>query len=539
MCYRKSLLCAAMMALCVPLCAETITVASLLDRMVDRDALTRFPKVVGKVRLWSSTSRASVSPDKPSWYANWDFNNYLRTETNAQGRVENVLVDAEGPGALVRAWIAGAHHYESVLRIYIDGAQEPVFEGITTNLVGGTGLCGAPLSVGLAPEAEHNRRGLNLYLPITYARRLKVTMEPLYKEIWFYYNFETYTWPQGTEVESMSRDIFESVRAKIAAVNAELSSTSETIPSGETRSFDATLAPGESRAVPFNGPGAIRYIQLSSVSPRDQSVFMWSNEEIQLRDLEIQLKFDGRTTVSLPVGQFFNTGIWSVNPHRTRFTSANDKKLLSCRWVMPFARSAELKIRNRGDRPVIVKDAKVVKGDYAWDSQSMYFAADYVSRPDAPTRKQGLPYDVNYLLRQGKGVVVGSSTIVENSSKEWWGEGDEKIWVDGERYPSIFGTGTEDYYGYAWCWGIPFSHPFLSQPNGDANGSGGVGFGGHSINFRARVLDAIAYTSSIRFDMELWHWADVRLRYDSICWHYVFRAPPIESRRRICYNTAQ
>ena len=68
--------------------------------------------------------------------------------------------------------------------------------------------------------------------------------------------------------------------------------------------------------------------------------------------------------------------------------------------------------------------------------------------------------DWNYIEAQGKGVYVGDNLAVMNPVKEWWGEGDEKIYVDGEKFPSHFGTGTEDYYGYAWCWPVAFQHPF-------------------------------------------------------------------------------
>ena len=52
---------------------------------------------------------------------------------------------------------------------------------------------------------------------------------------------------------------------------------------------------------------------------------------------------------------------------------------------------------------------------------------------------------------QGQGHLVGTVLDVENPpAAAWWGEGDEKIYVDGEAFPSLFGTGTEDYFGYAW-----------------------------------------------------------------------------------------
>jgi hypothetical protein len=109
---------------------------------------------------------------------------------------------------------------------------------------------------------------------------------------------------------------------------------------------------------------------------------------------------------------------------------------------------------------------------------------------------------------RGKGVYVGDTLTVFNGSAAWWGEGDEKIFVDGEKFPSHFGTGTEDYYGYAWCKAEFFQAPFHAQPEGSGNLAGGF-----SVNSRYRGLDAIPFWQSIQFDMELWHWADTKINY--------------------------
>ena len=89
----------------------------------------------------------------------------------------------------------------------------------------------------------------------------------------------------------------------------------------------------------------------------------------------------------------------------------------------------------------------------------------------------------------------------------WWGEGDEKIYVDGdydmEKFPGIFGTGTEDYYG--WAGGVnptrtdEFNNPFLS--NVRVGGLDG-GTKGYNINTRIRSLDAIPFKQRLVFDME-------------------------------------
>jgi len=123
--------------------------------------------------------------------------------------------------------------------------------------------------------------------------------------------------------------------------------------------------------------------------------------------------------------------------------------------------------------------------------------------------------DVNYVTVDGHGVYAGDSLTIFNGAAQWWGEGDEKIYVDGESFPSHFGTGTEDYYGYAWCRPEFFDAPFHAQPEGGGNLAGGF-----SVNSRYRALDAIPFTKSIRFDMELWHWANTKVDYAPTTFFY-------------------
>jgi hypothetical protein len=108
----------------------------------------------------------------------------------------------------------------------------------------------------------------------------------------------------------------------------------------------------------------------------------------------------------------------------------------------------------------------------------------------------------------GKGQYVGDTLVLFNGTSAWWGEGDEKIYIDGEEFPSHVGTGTEDYYGYAWCRPEYFQAPFHAQPCGAGNMAGGF-----SVNSRYRNLDALPFEKSIKFDMELWHWRNTKMNY--------------------------
>jgi hypothetical protein len=128
----------------------------------------------------------------------------------------------------------------------------------------------------------------------------------------------------------------------------------------------------------------------------------------------------------------------------------------------------------------------------------MLFHAKWRIQRDLPTRPMS---DWTHLECKGKGRFVGTSLHIINPVKAWWGEGDEKIYVDGETFPSFFGTGSEDYFGYAWCCNERFVHAYHNQPICDGPGN----YGNTSVN-RFHIVDDIPFTQSFKFDMENWHW---------------------------------
>ena len=191
-----------------------ITFESLLDEMVDRDAAARFPQPAYSCRQASSYDRASVWADAPvAWWANNDRSFFVRSEKN-DGREEWVMMDAEGPGCIVRWWITASNPMGNV-RIYIDGAKEPVVCEPARKLIGGDALVGPPLS-------ELRARGFNLYLPIPYAKSCKVTYDrPNFhvthkEEDLLYYQINYRTYAPGTKVESFTREGFDAAKEKIA-----------------------------------------------------------------------------------------------------------------------------------------------------------------------------------------------------------------------------------------------------------------------------------------------------------------------------------
>jgi hypothetical protein len=195
-------------------------------------------------------------------------------------------------------------------------------------------------------------------------------------------------------------------------------------------------------------------------------------------------------------------------------------------WIMPFKKSCIISLINYGNQEVKA-ELKVEISKYKWRKNSMYFGASWheyhqiLTAGSEVTGGTGHHRDINFADIKGKGVYAGDAVTVFNTVDAWWGEGDEKIFVDGESFPSSIGTGTEDYYGYAWCRPELFSHPFIAQPSGSGNFHPGL-----TINMRYRDLDAIPFKSSISSNIELWHWLPAVINYALTTYWYVL--PPYE-----------
>ncbi len=473
---------------------EEISMKDLLSDMADLAGMAEFPDPPYTCRQFSSYDRKSKSPSQ-DWFANGDCGQYLRVE-DRDGRPEHVMMDAEGPGAVVRIWSANP---DGVLRIYIDGAEQPALEAPMKEILGG-GYPGLP-----KPIAGERSKGWNLYLPIPYAKRCKITSD----KGKFYYHVNYRTYPAGTRVVPFSA-------GQIAALEADLKGLADRLaapaglnapPAGtETKAFDISLAPGASAVLAsFEGPRAVRRLGVRWAPSDDR-------DEPALRAVVLAMSFDGEQTVEAPLGDFFGAAP-GLNPYESVPFSVSKDGALECRWVMPFQTSAEIRVRNLG-RTAVPLRGEVAAAPYAWTDRTMLFHAKWRAEIDVPTDPK---IDWNYMTAKGRGIFAGVSFGIDNPVRQWWGEGDEKIYVDGEAFPSHFGTGTEDYYGYAWCSPALFIHAYHNQPRCDGPGN----FGRTSVN-RFHVLDRIPFTKDFRFDMELWHWKKCRVNLWVADYWYAF-----------------
>ncbi len=514
-CYHAAMLALAATLAALSTAAATsppaVTFASLLEEMTDRAALARWPAPGYRQMQASSYNRASVRRGEPEWFADSDGVGFLREDDHG-GRHEWVAMEWNGPGCLTRLW-APYFYFDfndrlgPTVRIYLDGASEPTIEArwieLLTNNRWPASYGPAPATSNSfhvpAPLARFTARAGDLYLPIPFARSCRVTFDrpPFYNTIaWRAYE-------EGTTVETFEPRLVERDAKELAACAAGLAA-----PTADRPPLTA-LEPGARRAITLPpGPRAVDELVV-----RVDPAAIAAHPEL-LRSTTLAIRFDGEETVWCPLGDCFGSPN-ALNPFETRCRSVSKDGLLRLRWVMPYRSEATIELANGSSVPIECGVA-AESGPWTWDDRSMHFHASW--RPE--TIEPGDRFsDWNFIDIAGQGLLVGDQWSVVNRTTDWWGEGDEKIYVDAaaERgFPDHFGTGTEDYYGWAGgvnpTWDDAFSHPFLANiavgsGTRDAaearatNGDRGT-TRGYNICARERGLDAIPFRERLVFDME-------------------------------------
>ena len=495
-----------------------VSTESLLSEMVDRDSVARYPEKGFRLKQHSSYNRASKTPDDPEgWFTNKDFNskpgdhNFIRIEEN-NGKKEWVLMDHEGPGAIVRSWMpwrnAGKAGTDINMRIYLDGADEPALEGNMLGMFDGSGAIPYPF-------AHPSLRSAVNFFPIPYAKSCKVTTDKM--PFFFIFTFREYD--ADIPVKTFTMEDFEAAKALTETTGQTLLNP-EASGAGAPLGFNATLgSQGEKSLELPAGAAAVRELTVKLDS--------YAQPEIT-RQVVLKIEFDGKETAWCPIGDFFGSGI-GLNPMQGWYRTVAEDGTMSCRWVMPYQKGGKVSLLNLSSGPVDA-ELEVKTGDWTWDERSMFFHAGWRGQYPLPTR----PFsDWNYVTLKGRGVYVGDTLTVMNPVERWWGEGDEKIWVDGEDFPSMFGTGTEDYYGYSWG-GMStdfYEHPFHAQPraheynklNRKPKADEFVrNTHGYSVETRSRALDTMPFGSSLQLDMEVWSWSEVEMGYGVGMYWYGF-----------------
>jgi hypothetical protein len=246
-----------------------------------------------------------------------------------------------------------------------------------------------------------------------------------------------------------------------------------------------------------------------------------SQDDHHLKNLILRMWWDGEAnpSVEAPIGDFYGLMLGEYFTYQSALTAVAPMKALNCYFEMPFASGARITVTNEGPKR----------------TNSLYYAVDYVTlaslpedvgrfhaqyRQAAPAKgwsddwknnwdkgvgdKKNLNGEGNYVFMEatGRGHIIGVTHGVEQNQEEWFGEGDDMIFIDGDPNPVINGTGTEDYYNGAWDFG---GQPFAYWHNGAPYIVDPERIGGRYCLYRWHIESPITFEKSIRVTMEHGH----------------------------------
>jgi hypothetical protein len=238
-----------------------------------------------------------------------------------------------------------------------------------------------------------------------------------------------------------------------------------------------------------DGPGVIRHIWVTL-------------DKKWYRDLILRVYWDGQEqpSIEVPIGDFFCCS-WNERQKILAIPiNVNPSGGMNCYFAMPFRNHARIVIENDSpnDLPhffyTINYTLEPVKDD------SLYFHARW-------RRTNPIPYGSDYLMIdriKGQGQYVGTFLSWQQNNAGWWGEGEIKMFIDGDQqYPTICGTGTEDYFGGAWCFGENYSAPFLGFQH--VTGKWGEP-GARMTLYRFHIQDPVFFKSDLRVTIQALGW---------------------------------
>lgn len=200
-----------------------------------------------------------------------------------------------------------------------------------------------------------------------------------------------------------------------------------------------------------------------------------------------------KPSVEVPLGDFFGIGhgAW-VSYTSMPVSVTSNGRARTCYWRMPFRKKARITITNESD--TVVCDSFYYYLDWqkkdSLPEDAAYFHAQY--RQSTPAE----PGDYTLLETTGQGQYVGTVYSVHQMENGWFGEGDDRFYIDEETFPSLRGTGSEDYFNDAWGFRT-LSTPFYGVPLFDGY------FAGDRVSaYRWHLNDPVAFKKSLKVTIE-------------------------------------
>ena len=495
---------------------ETYAYADLLKRVIDLD---RLPYLVEgeECDQFSSYDQRSRYDEATGKYVDWDANgdsgNYIRYD-EATG--EDVMAEMKGPGFINRIWSANP---QGKIRFYLDDAK-PIELDFNEMFSGKVEPFRQPIVWQRRVVLGGDNPASDCYLPIPYQKSCKVTSvrSDKTKRIIQYYHIGYTTLPAGTKVPTFRLDLIPDEKSALAEICETLSHCGSDPQPKRLITVQKTVELKPPQAVVMHqieGPAVICQIEATLVSEGERAIG---------RKVSLRVYWDDETEPSVwaPLADFFGES-FGDSPFASLPLGMRTGEWYSY-WRMPFRKKAGFVVTSEAKKPcrVILRVGFQKVPDLPLSTT--YFHAKWRRERECAT------FDYPFLECTGKGRFVGAALFVDNVHGGWWGEGDEKIYVDGEKFPSFFGTGSEDYFGDAW--GIRyFVNPFHGCPMPDPVQR-------QQVCYRWHIFDSVPFQKQFKITIENYSATEaVRNDYASMAYWYqmpggtdFFKPVPVEER---------
>ncbi|MHC4756393.1 MAG: glycoside hydrolase family 172 protein, partial [Planctomycetota bacterium] len=354
--------------------------------------------------------------------------------------------------------------------------------------------------------------------------------------------------PEGTAVPSFDGSFDDKEKAALAKANQVFANRGND-PKGARSDEDIiakTVSVGAGKTVSvcsLKGSGAVTAIKVRiKMAKCDDPIHV-------LRELALSIAWDGeeKPSVWAPLGDFFGTAP-GINEYRSLPLGMTDDGFYAY-WLMPFSNGAQINLINDGKQPREVAfeithramenadellrfHAKWHRDSFPGRDPELYYRGErYPDWPVLITSGAGrfCGFHLHVWNPNPKGQVRGglpkkmrdygtrvTEIMSQAGQKWWWGEGDEKFFVDDEKFPSTFGTGSEDYFGYAWAAHNPveFESALQNQPlnkNSSLN---------HVSNNRFQIADNVPFQKCFEGCIEKYHPNEWPLLYSATAYWY-------------------
>ena len=413
--------------------------------------------VAGESRLFSSASGpVSLTGYAVKTHGDLDHGNFLEVR-DVEGGVEAVLAEMNGSGAITWIWSANPI---GQLVLEIDGV---VMESSFAAFLKGGWL--SPRD----PFAAKTAEGFNLHFPMLHQHHCRVSVRAESRSALGELFYQIAWSAIEGEVEPFDIDSARVHRKSLKRLSERWKRPPEF---ALEPCFSGELAAGRSvDAVDLNRGGVARCLRVTADS------------KTQLAGLWIELFWDGETVPAVSAPLHALCGVSERFEDVRSIPVDVEGATATIRWPMPFESRARVVLVNKGAVAARVKTFVFVEAE---ERAPRRFRANYSEFKDIDV---AAGVTLNLAEISGAGILLGCVLQARDRCDGWWGEGDPILWLDSAERPAWRGTGTEDYFGFAWCSKSCFQHPLRGQTKTGAF-------------YRYHLLDAPLFREWARFDLE-------------------------------------